>query len=129
MPIFRYFLFAGPLLLGLIFLLDNQLPPPSGRLPNSTNFAGLRLAHSQPKIEHLTISSAPHPDMSSAAVLAAEPPPVAAAPSAPVAPQSLAKAAPQPKKAKRTARRHNARNVYAEAYPWGWRPQRSTRFW
>lgn len=128
MPIFRYFLFAVPLLFGLMFLLNAQSSPPSP-LPNSTNFAGLRLAHSVPKVEHLTVTPAPLPDMSSAAVLAAEPPPVAAAPSAPAEPQSLAKAAPPPKKVKRAARRHNWRNDVAEAYPWGWRPQRSTRFW
>ena len=128
MPIFRYFLVTGPVLLGLLFLADAKLPPP-GPLANSTNFYGLELARAQPTIAHLTVASAPEPDMTSAAVLAAEPQPaLATPPSVETAPNKVVKSV-APKKHKRVARKRNWRDAYAEANPWAWRDSNRTRFW
>jgi hypothetical protein len=126
MPIFRYFLVMGPVLLGLLILIDANLPP-AGALPNSTSFYGFqRSPHAMREVAPLTVVAAPAPDMSSAAVLAAEPKP-AAAPAAET-PTKTAKAAPATKKRKRVARTRNWHDDYAQANPWAWRTNKQSWF-
>lgn len=131
MPIFRYFAVMGPVLLGLLWLADAKLPPP-GPLANSTNFYGLQLGHVTPQVPNLTVASAPEPDMTSAAVLAAAPEPTAApnvqTPNVQVSSTAAAKPATS-KKSKRVARARQWRDHYAEANPWSSRANNQTRFW
>ena len=133
MPIFRYFAVVAPLLVGLLYLAEAQLPPPPERLTNSTSFYGLpQPTPARAAATTLTVSWAPAPDMSSPLVLAAAPSPEpAATPSvasaAPAATLALA-AKPEPKKTKKVVRRQDRRNNYAQANPWEWRAN-PTRVW
>lgn len=136
MPIFRYFLVMGPVLLGLLFLADAQLPPP-GAISNSTNFYGLPVTPStRSAATHLTVVWAPAPDMNSPAVLAAAPPPdpaataaIAQATPSKVASTSTARPDTPPKKVKKVARKRNWRNDFALANPPYGRDYDRTRIW
>ena len=134
MPIFRYFAVVAPLLVGLLYLAEAQLPSPPERLTNSTSFYGLpQPTPARAAATSLTVTWAPEPDMASPLVLAAAPPPdPAAAPSianaTPEAKLALA-AKPEPvKKTKKVVRRQDRRNNYAQALPWEWRANQ-TRVW
>lgn len=136
MPILRYFLVMGPVLLSLLLLADAKLPPP-GPMPNSTNFSGLNLVlHGPPPVAHLAVRSAPAPDMTSAAVLAAEPAnQPAAGPNDNVNanPKHVVKSEPRKKKRKHVARRRDPNDAFAQANPqanpWAWRPTNRSQFW
>lgn len=125
MPIVRYFIVVGPLLLGLILLADAQLPPP-GPLANSTNFYGLQSTVAvRPAAPRLTVVSAPAPDMNSPAVLAAAPEPIVTASTQATKPAPAAKPEPPQTKRKRVARKPNWHDNYAQA----WRSSPPTRLW
>ena len=116
MPIFRYFAVVAPLLIGLLYLAEAQLPPPPERLTNSTSFYGLpQPVPARAAATSLTVTWAPEPDMASPLVLAAAPPPEPAATASianatPEAKLALA-AKPEPvKKTKKVVRRQDRRN-------------------
>ena len=113
MPILSYFAVVGSVLVALLFVADATLEK-SGPLPFNNEAVGLpKPWQPDTKGSILTATSAPEPDMASAAVGAANPPtPQSAAMPAAVAtakaeavPERTAKAEPAPRKPKRVATR------------------------
>ena len=117
MPILSYFGVAGSVLVALLFVADATLEK-SGPLPFNNESVGLpKPWQPDTKGSILTATSAPEPDMTSAAVRAANPPATqsAAIPAAATAakaeavPERTAKAEPTPRKPKRVAARKQPR--------------------
>ena len=117
MPILSYFAVVGSVLVALLFVADATLEK-SGPLPFNNESVGLpKPWQPDTKGSILTATSAPEPDMASAAVRAANPPaPQSAAMPAAVAaakaeavPERTAKAEPAPRKPKRVAARKQPR--------------------
>ena len=111
MPILSYFGVAGSVLVALLFVADATLEK-SGPLPFNNESVGLpKPWQPDTKGSILAATSAPEPDMTSAAVRAATPPvpqiaampAVAAAAKAEAVPVPTAKAEPAPRKQKRVA--------------------------
>ena len=111
MPILSYFAVAGSVLVALLFVADATLEK-SGPLPFNNESVGLpKPWQPDTKGSILTATSAPEPDMTSAAVRAANPPATqsaaipaaAAAAKAEAVPVPTAKAEPAPRKQKRVA--------------------------
>ena len=101
MPILSYFAVAGSVLVALLFVADATLEK-SGPLPFNNESVGLpKPWQPDTKGSILAATSAPEPDMTSAAVRAATPPApqIAAMPAVAAA----AKAEPAPRKQKRVA--------------------------
>jgi hypothetical protein len=117
MPILSYFAVVGSVLVALLFVADATLEK-SGPLPFNNESVGLpKPWQPDTKGSILTATSAPEPDMASAAVGAANPPtPQSAAMPAAVAtanaeavPERTVKAEPAPRKPKRVAARKQPR--------------------
>ena len=117
MPILSYFAVVGSVLVALLFVADATLEK-SGPLPFNNESVGLpKPWQPDTKGSILAATSAPEPDMTSAAVRAATPPaPQSAAMPAAVAaakaeavPERTAKAEPAPRKPKRVAARKQPR--------------------
>ena len=107
MPIVSYFVVAGTALLALLFYADAHLEH-RGPLPISSEFAGLpKVRHVRPEdpVMSLVAPAAPAPDMHSAAVLAAAPPPEPDAKAEAGPAKQTAKAEPAPRKKRHVARR------------------------
>ena len=119
MPIFRYFIVVGPVLLAFIVLAGAQLPPP-GPLTNSTNFYGVDSGvRKRPAPTILRVETAPEPDMNSPEVLAAAPQPtVTVTKTAKSKPARVAKSE-APKKRKRVVRNPAWHDEYAQAWRFG----------
>ena len=82
MPIVKYFLVAGTLLLGLLLVAGAYVPATTPAIPSSS-FSGLPPAWKSEINGPLVPPSAPEPDMASAAVLAATPAPSETTPAKP----------------------------------------------
>jgi hypothetical protein len=117
MPILSYFAVVGSVLVALLFVADATLEK-SGPLPFNNEAVGLpKPWQPDTKGSILTATSAPEPDMTSAAVRAANPPATqsaaipaaAAAAKAEAVPERTAKAEPTPRKPKRVAARKQPR--------------------
>ena len=117
MPILSYFAVVGSVLVALLFVADATLEK-SGPLPFNNESVGLpKPWQPDTKGSILTATSAPEPDMTSAAVRAATPPApqaaavpaAAAAAKAEAVAERTAKAEPAPRKPKRVAARKQPR--------------------
>ncbi len=116
MPILSYFAVVGSVLVALLFVADATLEK-SGPLPFNNESVGLpKPWQPDTKSSILTATSAPEPDMASAAVAPQPPTPQSAAMPAAVAaakaeavPERTAKAEPAPRKPKRVAARKQPR--------------------
>ena len=119
MPLVSYFSVAGCCLVELMLLSDAVLPQPTRGLISS-NFQGLAAPHAKPRLDH-DWTPAPAPDMSSPAVLAAEPPrPEPETIQQAAAEPSAQAVTPVPKKRRQVARRQPWRDDYAQADGWSW---------
>lgn len=110
MPVLAYFGVVGSLLLGLLYLAEAKLGPPTA-LAVSTEFHGLPAPwKSKNSVQILTARNAPAPDMPAAR--AAEP----AAPPALEPPKKTRHAGvPKKKKTARAAPQDGSRNRYAQS--------------
>jgi hypothetical protein len=118
MPIFSYFAVIGSVLVALLFVADATLEK-SGPLPFNNESVGLpKPWHPEPHSSILTGTPAPEPDMTSAAVRAATPPPAKTAEIPAAAAAAQAEAVPAPKKPKRTARKQPRPNGGWRDYAW-----------
>ena len=151
MPILTYFCVAGSVLLGLLFAVDAMVPTREP-LKLGSEFHGLpqpapRAAKDPHELPILRTTPAPEPDMTAAAVVAAQPQKsamVAAASPAPAAHEARAqvqtaqasahkKIAQKPQKQqKRVVVRHRPRQDYGPSYAWsawggggGWNDNRT----
>jgi hypothetical protein len=119
MPILSYFAIVGSMLVALLFVADATLEK-SGPLPFNNESVGLpKPWHPEAKSSILTATSAPEPDMTSAAVRAAAAPPAAkVAEVPPAAAAAQAEAVPAPKKPKRAARKQPRPDGDRRNYAW-----------
>jgi hypothetical protein len=109
MPILKYFGFVGAALVAVLFVADATLdkgPPPV----TTSSLYGLPKPWKPDPTQTLTATSAPEPDMSSEAVLAATP-------KAGPAPQQTATAEP-PKKKKHVAVARRTGEDYRQSFAW-----------
>ena len=105
MPIFTYFVVAGLGLIALLFVLDGNLEKAQPTI--TTERQGLPQARRPDPTQVLTTASAPAPDMTSEAVLAAQP-------KAQPAPVAKSEAAPE----KRRVTRRRQPDDYGQSYSW-----------
>jgi hypothetical protein len=110
MPIFTYVLVVGSALIALLFIMDTTLEKGVPPIVASERQGLPKPWHPDP-IQVLTAAPAPAPDMTSGAVLAAQPK---------VAPGAEAKSDSAPKK-KRVTRRQ-LRDEYRQSYGWSREP-------
>ena len=109
MPLLAYFGVVGSILVGLLYVAEAQLGPPTS-LSISTNFHGLPAPWKAASTPILTVREAPAPDMSK---------PVVAQPAVSgVRPPATKIASERKTKKPQKAHRHTAsRNLYAESDP------------
>lgn len=79
MPLLAYFGVVGAMLLGLLFVAEARLGPPTAPLSISTNFYGLPAPYKAARTPILTVRDAPAPDIASTALAQHTPVPAAAA--------------------------------------------------
>ena len=123
MPVGRYFVFVGSVLLALLFLSDHYLPAPIAPSANADVDRSIIRINTRHKWPEAVVYDTSQPTIVPPVVVAADPPerpplealaqlPSAPAPAPPPARQQVAEAAPKPVAAKRKVRsRSSARRI------------------
>jgi hypothetical protein len=105
MPIFKYFLIAGAVLVGLFYLADATLEKGVSPVVTSER-VGLPKSWQPDPVQTLVRAPAPEPDMTSSAVLAAQP-------------KAAAEVLTSPKK-KHVTRKRSPDDHYQQNQAWSW---------
>ena len=110
MPLLAYFGVVGSVLVGLLYVAEAQLGPPTS-LSISTNFHGLPAPwKAKPSIAILTVRDGPAPDVATTSVVQSAVETQARAPSA-----AKTASAKKPKKTSKAARQNTSRNLFAHS--------------